>query len=648
MKKQVSHESALGRIGLAWRECFAVPPTISGSEWAVKYRKLSPEASAQPGDFAINTTPFMRELLDVLCGSDEQVMEIWMMKSSQIAYSENLNNAIGYYMQLDPGPLMMIQPTIEMSESYGKDRIATMLRDSPSLAILTDHRAKNSGNTILRKNFPGGFLQLTGANSPAGLAGRPIRIVICDEVDRFPFSAGEGGKREGDPIALVQRRQTTFFNRLFVAGGTPVRKGLSRTETGYNETDKRVYMVPCPRCKQHIELRWKQFCIDVDSDNYAKYQCQLCDDYIAENERFEMIRDKLAGGSAYWQPTRTEAPKTRRGYFIWTAYSPFMGWKDICDEWLKVKGDPEREQVFTNTVLGQPYSAAVADLDSEKIFAQREDYSSDRMPNDILIITAGIDTQDDRFEAEVVGFGLGEESWSLDYTTIIGDPALKQTRQKLDQFLLEQRYVREDGTELRIKAAFIDSGGHRTDNVYTFCRGKRARHIYPCKGSSITGQPIFARFSHLKKSRTHLAIIGTDTAKEVIYARLSNPTETTGRMHFPAHYGINYFEQLTAEQKIVKWVNGQPRVTFVKVSKRNEALDCRVYALAALRSMPIQLRVMSRRDKRRIAAKNAKAGIKDEQVKPEKTGTNKQKPKKTARKLPIKRKKPKSSWLGVR
>lgn len=638
-----------------WRGCFSTPPRITGSEWANEYRKLSPEASAQPGDFNIDVTPFMREPLDVICGSEPDVIEVWVMKSSQIAYSENLNNGIGRYMHLDPGPMLMIQPTVEMAESYGKDRIATMLRDTPVLDELVDWRSKTSGNTILRKNFPGGFLQLTGANSPAGLAGRPIRMVICDEVDRFPFSAGQGEKQEGDPIALVQRRQTTFFNRLFVAGGTPVKKGFSRTETGYNATDKRVYMVPCPRCSNHIDFKWERFCKDdPEHEHYARYQCQECDDWIDENERFEMIKDALLGGTAHWLATRPEAPSHRRGYFIWTAYSPFMSWREICDEWNEVKGDPEREQVFTNTILGLPYSISTDDLDAEALFSQREEYTPDAIPNDVLVITAGIDTQDDRFELEVVGWGLGEESWSLDYRQIIGDPALKPTRLQLDEFLASQVYRRRDGTELKIKAAFIDSGGHRTDSVYTFARGKVMRHIYACKGSNMAGQPIFVRFSPQKKARVKLAIVGTDTAKEVIYARLSNPDETNGRMHFPTSYGREYFTQLISEERVMEWKAGQPRIVWRKKQSqgtRNEPLDVRVYALAALRSMRIQLRILARRDARRRAKREAEPDPKPPTEKAEKEAPKPEKPavkaKKKAKK-PRKRARKRASWVGVR
>lgn len=577
---------------------FAPPPDVTGSEWANEYRRLSPEASAEVGRFRIERTPYMREILDVMTGSAIDVEEVWFKKSAQIAYSETLNNALGYYVHLDPGPIMMVQPTLEMAESYSKDRIEPMLRDTEALCQLTDFRAKQSSNTILRKKFPGGLLQLIGANSPAAIASRPIRIVFCDEVDRYPHSTG----KEGDPIELARARQATYeSNRMFVAGGTPVLKGASRTCKGYDSTDQRKYFVECPHCHDHITLEWEQFeKDDPDHDLYGQYKCQSCQAHIEHHDKISMLADESMGGTARWQATNDDATTTARGYFIWTAYSPFRPWSWICDQWQKSQGDPELEQVFYNTVLGLEYAFSNLELDCESLHKQREDYKGDAIPDDILVITCGVDTQDDRFELEIVGWGDGEESWSLDYKTIPGDPAHKETRDQLDAILRETFYTRQDGLELGIKATFIDAGGHRADAVYSFVRGKAPRHVFACRGLTTAGQPIFARWSKLKKARVRLGHVGTDTAKEMIYANLGSHGEKLGRMHFPMEYSLEYFRQLTSEEKVVRWTGGQPTVRFQKkkdggTGGRNEPLDCRVYAYAALRSMPLNLRTLARR-----------------------------------------------------
>lgn len=570
---------------------YAPPPNITGSEWANEYRVLSPEASAEHGRFNIDRTPYMREVLDTITGSVVDVEEVWIMKSAQTAYSETLNNALGYHVHLDPGPMMMVQPTLEMAESYSKDRVEPMFRDVPVLAELTDFREKKSGNTILRKKFPGGLLQMIGANSPAAIASRPIRIVYCDEVDRYPSTTG----KEGDPVELARARQATYeANRMFVAGGTPVLKGASRTAKGWETTDKRKFFVPCPHCRKAITLEWENFQTDPEKEHYAEHRCPECQKYIPHHRKLKM----LAKGQ--WKAT-AKAPDTVRGFFIWTAYSPFRPWKWICDQWQKSKRDPELEQVFYNTVLGLPYSHSSNELDYEALFKQREEYGN-TIPDDVLVITCGIDTQDDRFELEVVGWGDGEESWSLDYVTIVGDPAHRDTRDQLEEYLTESAWRREDGRDMKIKAAFIDAGGHRADAVYQFTRGKTHRHIFACRGSTIAGQPIFARYTKLKRPPIRLAHVGTDTAKETIYSRLSAPDTVAGRMHFPMSYSVEYFKQLIAEEKVIRWSGGQPVVRFEKkkdagTGGRNEPLDCRVYALSALRSLPLNLRTLARRQK---------------------------------------------------
>jgi phage terminase large subunit GpA-like protein len=629
---------------------FAPPPDVTGSEWANEYRRLSPEASAEVGRFRIERTPYMREILDVMTGSAIDVEEVWFKKSAQIAYSETLNNALGYYVHLDPGPIMMVQPTLEMAESYSKDRIEPMLRDTEALCQLTDFRAKQSSNTILRKKFPGGLLQLIGANSPAAIASRPIRIVFCDEVDRYPHSTG----KEGDPIELARARQATYeSNRMFVAGGTPVLKGASRTAKGYESTDQRKYFVQCPHCKEHIALEWDHFeKDDPKAEHYGEYKCQSCEQHIEHHHKISMLADQAMGGTAGWSPTNPDAPANARGYFIWTAYSPFRSWRWLCDQWQKSKGDPELEQVFFNTVLGLEYAFSNIETDCESLHKQREDYRPDAIPDDILVITCGVDCQDDRFELEVVGWGDGEESWSLDFQTIDGDPASKETLEALDDFLKSTFYTRVDGREMGIKACFIDSGGHRTDAVYSFVRGKQSRHIYPCKGVSSAGQPIFARWSKLKKAKVRLAHVGTDTAKETIYSNLSRPKERAGRMHFPMKYSLEYFRQLTSEEKVIRWTGGQPRVIFQKKKEsgtggRNEPLDCRVYALSALRSLPINLRTLARK---RLAMKKRSEETKSSDETPEKSPDTPENQPKTPKKVPIRRpRRPKrAGWLSAR
>lgn len=592
---------------------FEPPPELLVSEWANEFRQLSPESSAEPGKFDMDRVPFMREVVD--CYNDPDVEEWIVMKSSQVAFSETLNNILGYIADRNPGPTMLLLPTLQLGKEYSKDRLVPMVRDTPCLAAKIDSRARKGDNTILNKKFPGGYWQIVGSNSPASLSSRPIRDLAVDEWDRLARSSGGANTKEGAPDMLAETRQITFFNRKRVKGGTPTIKGVSRTEAGFLTGDQRHYHVPCPRCKDHIPLLRERMQMDPAAENYAEYRCQSCDKWIVEHERFDMIRDAKAGGSARWVP-HAESADGIRSYKLWAAYSPFIGWRKMADKWNKAKGDAEQEQVITNTLFGETYEYASVELDHESLFKSREDYDGQRLPNAVEVITVGVDTQDDRFELEAVGWGLGEESWSTEFATIDGDPELPATREKLDRYLAESVFTREDGKTLTVSAAFIDSAGHRTDAVYDFVRGKQFRHIYACKGSSIVGQPVFARFSAQKKAKIRLAIVGTDTAKEAIYSRLAKGAETRGKMHFPLAYSREYFSGLTSEEKIVTWKSGTPRVDWKKrkgIDKaRNEPLDVRVYALAALRSLPMasrRLRV-TREYKLNQPVKQSKAAVK--------------------------------------
>ena len=598
------------------------PPRLEPvSDWANANRMLSPEASATPGKFNMNVTPFMREPTDAM--GDPRIPEVRMMKSSQIAYSENLNNVIFRNMCQNPGPMIMMQPTLEMSESYSKDRISTGLRDTPCLADLVDEKSKTSGNTILQKNFPGGLLRLVGGNSPASLASRPARDVYIDEEDRTAKSAG----KEGDPEKLLKRRQSTFYDAKLVAGGTPVVKGASKTEKGFEKGDQRRYMVECPCCGEHISLEWHRFQNKPDREHYAEYQCQACDDWIKEKHKPKMVKDLIAGGTAYWEPQKQEEPAHEvylwddvrgvyyleqekvRSYYIWSAYSPFISWEELCDEYNEAKEDPELLQTFYNTLVGLPYEYTTQDLDDEELFKRRESWEVDSLPNKILTITAGVDTQDNRFEYTIVGWGRHEEPFILENGTVEGDPADMETREELFRKVSGWVGETESGRKMRVRSYFIDSGGHRTEEVYTYCRGKRSAKIYACKGLSTPGNPIFSGFSDLKPSKIRLARVGTDTAKEAIFAKLAKDIDEPGRVHFHEDLPMAYFTGLISEERQVKLIKGQFVVKYVKKSDkiRNEPLDCFVYAYAAMKSLNLKL---DRKASRRMVLAQRKAAKK--------------------------------------
>ena len=553
-------------------------PLLSVSEWSNTYRFLSAESSAMPGKFDINITPFMREIVDAM--GDPTVPEVRVMKSSQVAYSENLNNFIGRQIHLNPGPIMMMQPTLEATEKYSKTRISPMIRDTPVLAELIDDRSRTSGNTIREKSFPGGYLFMVGANSPSSLASQPVRDVVIDEEDRTAASAGE----EGDPEKLATRRQTTYFNAKLIAGGTPVIEGKSKTARGYEKGDQRLYMVECPHCHDHISLEWEQFDHDPESETYAQHKCQLCGDYIGYQFRHTMVQDAELGGTAYWMAT--VPGKEVRSYYIWSAYSPFPAakWENICKEYNEAKGDPELMQTFYNTVIGRPYKHQMHDLSPEALFKNARLDVKAQLPKRVRCITAGVDTQDDRFEVTLCAWAQGEEGFVLDHATIKGDPESRVTREKLYRYLKGTKYEREDGRSLGVSATMIDSGGHRSDSVYLFARGKQSERIFACKGISTYGSPILAGFSKLKKAGIVLARVDTNTAKELIYSKLAG-TEGAMSFEFSDQFDLAYFKGLISEDREIR-DNGAIRFVKSSTGVRNEPLDCLVYAYAALRSLP--------------------------------------------------------------
>lgn len=620
------------------RERWRPPPDLRQSEWSSRHRYLSKEASAEPGRFDMDRTPFMREIID--SAKDPTVFETWAMKSAQIAWSENLCNLIGYHVDQDPAPVMMIQPTLQMAEAFSKDRISPMIRDTPRLSSKIDDRSRTSGNTILHKKFPGGHLTLCGANSPASLASRPIRVVLADEVDRFPASAGD----EGDPISLAKRRQATFWNAVFFAGGTPTTKGASRTERGFLSGDRRRYHVPCPHCGEMHVLKFERLECDPESERFGQFECPGCGEWIDESHKREIIRDREAGGVAEWRAS--EPFQGIASFHIWAAYSPWMSWRAIAVEWNRVKDDPQLLKAFTNTILGETFEEAGEKPESEELMNRRENYEPGGIPEGVLIITAGIDTQGDRLEGEVVGWGIGEESWSLDYRTFPGDPSEPGVWDDLDAYLLNSTFTRRDGVALTIKGALIDSGGkgskatgHVSDAVYKFTRGKQYRGIFACKGSSVYGQPIVARISKLKKPPIKLVMIGTDTAKDLIYSRLALTGDGPARCHFPLSYDRRYFEMLTAEEKIeemkagsviVKWRPARDEQG--RERQRNEALDCRVYATASLRMQPVNLKALARKRRARKRAPRTEEQSAEPVEKPEETEEKvEEKPKKSRR-----------------
>lgn len=565
------------------------PPKLSVSEWADQYRKLSPESSAEPGSWQTSRAEYQRGIMDAI--SDPSIETVVLMMGAQMGKSECLNNVVGYHIAQDPSPILVVQPTLDMAQTWSKDRLAPMLRDTPALqGLVKDPRSRDSGNTTLHKSFPGGHVTACGANSPASLASRPIRIVLCDEVDRFPISAGS----EGDPVTLAKKRSATFWNRKIILVSTPTNKGASRIEDAFEVSDKRLYYVPCGDCGHHQTLKWGQVKWDSDNPGTAAYACEECGSLWDDATRIRAVR------RGEWRSTGSSA-KTA-GFAVSGIYSPWIPLEDAVRDFLEVRKQPATLRVWVNTYLAETWEEDGEQVDDYSLSERAEDWG-DAVPADGLILTAGVDVQDDRLEAEIVAWGKDEESWSIAYKTIHGDPSGPIVWRDLDEFLY-QVFEHEFGEDMHVRATCIDSGGHHTQSVYKYVSTREGRRIFAIKGVGGEGKPMVGKPSKNNIGKIKLFPVGVDTIKYELFSRFKITEPGPGYCHFPEGRDPEYYKQLTAEKIATKYHKGFARREFVKIRTRNEALDVRVYAKAALALLNVNLAGMAIKMQHRKEAEN--------------------------------------------
>jgi phage terminase large subunit GpA-like protein len=501
--------------------------------------------------------------------SDPSIQEVVVMAGAQLGKTEAILNIIGYHIDNDPSPILVMQPTVKMAEAFSKDRVASgLLASSPCLqSKVKDPRSRDSGNTTLHKVFPGGALTMVGANSAADLASRPIRVVLCDEVDRYPVSAGT----EGDPISLAVKRTITFWNRKIIMVSTPTNKGASRIEDAYQQSDQRKYYVPCRHCTEGQVLKWSNVQWDKDNPESARYLCDNCDTEWSESDRIWSIRNGI------WVATKPFNGVA--GFAINGMYSPWTPLSAGVKDFLAVKKNPEQLKVWTNTYLGETWEDSGERLDYHALSDRREEMPY--LPDDVYVITAGADVQDNRLEIEIVGWGKDDESYVLDFDVLYGDPSSPQLWGDLDTILWKQ-YKTAGGRELGIRATAVDSGGHYTNSVYKYCKKNAGRRIFAIKGIGGEGKPVASKPSRNNVGKCPLFMIGVNTVKDIVFARLKLQEEGPSYVHFSDRLEDDFFKQLTAEKKVTRYHKGFPRSEYQKASHaRNEALDCLVYAIAA-------------------------------------------------------------------
>ena len=544
------------------------PPELSISQWADEYRRIPPEASAEPGRWYTDRAPYQRGMQDAVKASERVVM----MTSAQIGKTEILLNAIGYYVDREPSPILLLQPTLEMGEAFSKERLVPMIRDTPCLNARIDLKARTSDNNILYKKFNNAsHITIAGSNSPSSLASRPIRILLCDEVDRYPETAGQ----EGDPISLAMKRTQNFWNRKIIMVSTPTIEGYSRIQKAYNFSTQEEWNIPCPECGQLTPLLWE----------YMRYkdlteplmECPHCHNSIPERKW------KSAQRKGVW--ISSNADNTARGFHLNAFASPWVSWQKLIDDYEEAYQNGDHAlKVWTNTVLGLPYENLAGTIDANAVMLDAEDYGAD-LPEGVLVLTCGVDVQDDRLELEVVGWGLGKESWGIEYRKIYGNPGGFTLWEELDAYL-SRTWSYKDGEEIGLSCVFIDSAGHFTDEVYRYVKGKNRRNIFAIVGRGRFGMACVSKPSRNNRAKVPLYTVGVSTLKGMLFSRLNADKGKPGSCHFPKGRGYDevYFKGLMSERMIMKRKNGQEYVAWeVRDRKiRNEPLDCRVYATAAL------------------------------------------------------------------
>lgn len=556
---------------------------ITVDQWADKYRMLSSVASSEPGPWRTDRTPYLREIMCKLSATDPTECVV-VMKGAQVGLTEAGNNWLGYVIHVSPAPTLMVMPTEAMVKKNSKTRIDPMIEASPILRErIAPARSRDSGNTMLQKEFPGGVLMLVGANSASGLRSMPVRFLFLDEVDAYPMDL-DG---EGSPLSLAMARTRTFAKRKIFEISTPTIEGMSIIETEFAATDQRHFHVPCPHCGSYQNLVWENMRWEKGNHETAAYECRDCLELIEERFKPKML------SHGEW---RAHAPQNATwrtvGYHINSLYSPYgwYSWADAVKDYEEAENDANKMKTFVNTVQGLTWKEAGESPAWMDLYNKRDTYPFNIPPTEVAFLTAGMDVQGDRLEVEIVGWGVGKRSWSVDYRVLDGDTAKPDVWLKAAA-LLNETWACADGRELRLSMMCVDSG-FNTSHVYTFCSGQDSSRVIPIKGNerlttmAAAPRPIIVTKSGKPIGSVKVWGVGVNMIKSELYGWLKMQPDEDGRKpagycSFP-QYDHFHFKSLTAEKvHITKDRKGFDKIEWMKEFKRNERLDCRVYARAA-------------------------------------------------------------------
>lgn len=564
------------------------PEDLTVSQWADKNRRLTSESSAEVGKWRTSRTPYMFDILDSF--TDPLIEHIVVVAASQVGKSETINNMVGYCIDQDPGPILLIQPTIDDVKRYSEMRIAPMIRETRCLKRkVADPKSRDAANTKRQKSFPGGVLVMTGSNVAHDLSSMPIRYVFGDERDRWATSAGS----EGDPWELAVARTRTFYNKKMVEVSTPTVKGASAIENSYNLGTMERWKTQCPHCGEYVELTFDNIRFEYDAaENGDKkifhiseifYVCPECGGISDEHT--------MKSQPAKWVATVPEARKHHKTRSFWlTAWvSPWATWESIILQFLQAGTDSAKLQVVYNTQFGELWEERGDMASEDDVMARREVYEAE-VPDGVLLLTCGVDTQDDRLEYEVVGHRRYGETWGIKKGVILGRPDTEEVWERLDE-VLSHKYKFKSGVSLQISLTFIDEGGHFTQEVRQHCLARQHDHVFAIKGANRPDIPYTAPPKKQKIVVNGKVIgqvwvyeIGVNAGKQKIVDNLRVQSPGANYCHFPLRddYGKQFFKQLMSEHlAYVPKLKHPWQWQKIPGHERNEAFDIRNYNLAA-------------------------------------------------------------------
>lgn len=568
------------------------PEPLRLSEWSAEHFYLSPESSYTEGTW--EAYPYQPTIMD--CISNDDIEEIWWPKSARVGYTKIIVAAIGYFAEHKRRNQAVWQPVDDDADEFVKTEIEPMIRDVPSVrAIFPWFDKKHKNNTLRQKLFVGSSLFIRGGKAAKNYRRISADVAILDEIDGFDLDI----EREGDPVTLARKRvEGATFPKL-ICGSTPKIKGDSMVEKGAELAEMYFrFHVPCPHCDTYQPIRWggkdAEFGFKwLNNDpNTVAHLCGECGGRCTQDEYLKVWQDGIwmtedcvwIDDDGLFRDENDEIIETPRSvaFHIWTAYSPMTTWTKIVRDFLESKSDPSKLKTFVNTTLGEAWEEDDAEkVESEILYSRREYFAT---PEQVVAITFGIDTQDDRFEIQWDGWGAGEERWTLDYQRLFGDPSRGMIWDKLAEALVRQ-FRREDGVILTPLLGCQDHGGHYSDEVSKFSKRLGIRFLIPAKGSSIYGKPV-ANFPRKKNDKgVYLTMVGTDTAKDLLIQRLRINKPGPGYWHFRVAdcFDEDYFKQLTAEERRFKYVQGRKQSVWDAKGRRNEPWDCSILSLAAIR-----------------------------------------------------------------